>query len=254
MFFLFVFLMVFGQHDILEYKLHSNQTHQDYIIEVKKPNHFNEGSRYKLIFIADGSYGVGHFLLDTVNQIHLPNNCIIISIHHTGNIKEGRNRDLIPSDISRNGKENYGQAHAFYLFIKDELVPFVHHLFPGSTEKSFIGHSLSGLFCLYLTFQDDPVFDHFYAISPSIWANHFELLKIERAYSRQHQDLFAHISVYCGSLELFNLIRISTQKYLSAIRKRNYQHLQLEYSLIRNKRHFTIRKPALELIMNSLKS
>jgi predicted alpha/beta superfamily hydrolase len=188
-----------------------------------------------------------------VNQISIPENCIVVSIHHTGNIKEGRNRDLIPSDIRKNGKENYGQAHSFYLFMKEELVPFVSRLFPHASEKVFIGHSLSGLFCLYMTFQDDSVFDHFYAISPSVWANHFELLQIEKAYNHHHHDLKRAISVYYGSLELFNLIRISTQKYLSAIRKRNYEHLHLEYTMIQKMRHFTVRKPALELIMNSLK-
>ena len=192
-------------------------------------------------------------LLDSSNNIQLPDDTIVIAINHTGNRETNRDRDFIPSDISKNPKENFGQAHLFYQFIKEELIPFTHAEFPHRCKEVFIGHSLSGLFCLYLALHDEQLFHHYFSISPSVWANNFELLKIEQAFSKTHQDLPANISIYAGSLEIFNLIRIPTYIFVKAISKRKYPNLHLSYIVLPGRQHFTIRKPALEQIMNTLK-
>jgi predicted alpha/beta superfamily hydrolase len=236
-----------------QYPLHSRFTHQDYMIVVHRPANYVPSKAYTLLYIADGSQGIGQVLLDSTNSISLPNDSIVIAINHTSNREANRDRDFIPSDISKNAKENFGQAHLFYQFIKEELIPFVHNEFPHRTAEAFIGHSLSGLFCLYLALHDKQLFHHYFSISPSVWANSFELLKIEQAYSKKHKDLPANIFVYAGSLEIFNLIRIPTWLFIKAISKRKYPNLHLTYTVIPGKQHFTIRKPALEQIMNTLK-
>jgi predicted alpha/beta superfamily hydrolase len=233
--------------------MHSVHTGQEYRIRVQKPQNFDPAREYTIIYVADGSYGVWQFLMDPKNKISIPDNCVVIAICHTGEKEADRNRDLIPADISNNAKKNYGQANRFYLFIRDELIPFVEKEFPSAKRKVFIGHSLSGLFCLYLIFQGQQLFDHYYAISPSLWANWFELLKIENAYCDHHNDLSANITIYAGSLEVFDLIRISVYKFVNNIQKRRYKSLRLNYNIIPNARHFTIRKPVLEQIMDSLK-
>src|SRR5438067_11391154 len=162
-----IFYLLIMSGVIEEYTLTSKYTHQVYKIDIRKPEAFRTDNSYTLVFVADGSYGVGRFLLDPANKIVVPSNCIIITIKHTGNKEKDRNLDFIPSDISKNGRNDYGQASLFYLFIKDELIPFVQHKFPNCRERDFIGHSLSGLFCIYLSFQQDHLFKHYYAISPS---------------------------------------------------------------------------------------
>ena len=240
------------QKNIETYKLHSKYTRQDYVIVIRKPTHYVSLNNYTLVFIADGSYGVGYYLLDEKNKIIIPENCIVIAINHTGNKEENRDRDFIPSDISRNSKNDFGQADTFYLFIRDELIPFSQQQFPIYQKRVFIGHSLSGLFCLYLALKQEELFDRYYAISPSVWANHFELLKIENEFSFHHSDLPISISIYSGSLEIFNLIRPSVYLFINAISKRNYQNLQLDYTIFKYKGHFSVRKPALDQIMNTL--
>ena len=51
--------------------------------------------------------------------------------------------------------------------------------YPNKKERVFIGHSFGGLFCLYTLFKEDKLFDRHFAISPSVWANYYELDKIE---------------------------------------------------------------------------
>ncbi len=59
--------------------------------------------------------GLGKYVLaDDPKWKAIPENCIIDTISHTGNRKERRTRDFIPSDISKNEEESFGRAHLYY--------------------------------------------------------------------------------------------------------------------------------------------
>ncbi|MBD0331293.1 MAG: alpha/beta hydrolase [Chitinophagaceae bacterium] len=254
LYFLIIYLLLMkdvAAQTIEEHKVHSNYTQQNYVVLIKPPVHRAE----ILLFVTDGGLGLGEFVLGTSNEYKtpVPQNCAVIAVKHLGKKEPERNRDYIPSDISKNSSKNFGQANDFYLFLKNELIPFAQKKFPDNSRKVLLGHSLGGLFCLYVALRQPTLFDKYFAISPSIWANNFELLKIERRYAKQHRDMHATIYIYAGSLEVFNLIRLSANYFVKSLRKRNYPNLKLYYTIIKGEKHLSVRKPALEKIMQELR-
>jgi predicted alpha/beta superfamily hydrolase len=231
--------------------LHSSETNDDYIIEVKKPADYDEKRSYHIVFVADGTLGLGEYILGRNEKwkATLPSNCVFVTIGHQGNWEEKRRRDFIPSDISKNSEENFGKADKFYAFLKSELVPYIDKQFPHPTSKVFIGHSFSGLFCLYAALKNEKLFDRYFAISPSVWANDEELLKIEEAFAKHNNDLPARINIYAGGLEVFNKVLSSATEFYDKIRAHDYKNLSVTMEKIGWANHFSIRKPALDRIL-----
>jgi hypothetical protein len=120
-------------------------------------------------------------------------------------------------------------------------------------DRAFIGHSFGGLFCLYTLFKEDKLFDRHFAISPSVWANYYELDKIEEQYAKTHKGLKAEIGIYVGGLEFLNKVLYSTRNFYNTIAGRKYTGCWIKKEEIGNANHFSIRKPAIDRIFELLK-
>jgi predicted alpha/beta superfamily hydrolase len=235
--------------------IHSTYVQDDFVITIQKPASFSNQKSYHHVYMTDGSLGIGDYVLGRTAgwKATVPANCIIIAISHIGDWHDKRPRDLIPSDISNNAGKNFGKAHLFYQFLQKELIPNVEKNLPRKMDRVFIGHSFGGLFCLYTLFREDKLFDRHFAISPSIWANYYELDKIESLYSKKNTRLHAKVVMYVGALEFLNKVLYSTRSFYKTIRERKYGHLQVEKIEIGGVNHFSIRKPAIDKIFQSLK-
>lgn len=229
--------------------LHSAIVNDDFDIRIKKPDTFHKDSAYHLLIVADGSMGLGQYVLGNNPdwKATVPSNCIFVTIGHRGSGHQKRNRDFIPSDAGGYKSENFGRADRFYLFLKLELLPFVSERFTSFKSKSFIGHSLSGLFSLYAALKNESLFDHYFAISPSVWANKKELLKIEE--STKTKQLSANIHIYIGSLEVFNKVLSSSKEFYKNIKSRGHKRLNVSFHVVNGKNHFSIRKPVIDMIL-----
>lgn len=233
------------------YSILSKHTGDKYIITIK--NH-DPAIRQHAVYVADGSLKLGQYMLGTDEdwKAKLPANCVIITIAHTGDWHVKRRRDFIPSDAGGYSDKEFGKSKHFYLFLKDELQPFVNKRIPNQLDRSFVGHSFSGLFSLYASLQPVKLFDNYYAISPSIWANYYELGKIEDQYSKAQRALNGKIFLYAGSLEIFNKVLSSTTDYYTKLNTRHYAGLSISFSEIKNANHFSIIKPALDNILTAI--
>ena len=226
------------------------------IVTVRKPAGFSIAKKYHHVYMTDGTIGIGEYVFGKSSSwaATIPANCIIIAIGHIGNWHEKRPRDFIPSDISKNVEDNFGKADKFYLFMKNELIPKMEKKMPNKKSRAFFGHSFGGLFCLYTLFKPDKLFDYHFAISPSIWANYYELDKIEEQYSKTNNKLKANVTLYAGGLEFLNKVLYSTRSFYSTVTKRNYAGLTIAKNEINNANHFSIRKPAVDKIFEILKN
>lgn len=235
--------------------IYSNNVKDNFVITILKPTTYTSKEKYHHVYITDGSLGIGAYILGQIDswKATIPSNCIIIAISHTGYWESKRARDFIPSGISGNEKKDFGKAENFYLFLKNELIPAVDKQLPNSKDRSFIGHSFGGLFCLYTLFKEDKLFDKHFAISPSIWANNYELDKIEEKFSSDHKTLNADITLFAGGLEFLNKVLPSTRSFYNTLEQRKYSGLQIQKKEINNANHFSIRKPAVDMIFESLK-
>ena len=237
------------------FTIHSINTKDDYIIQAKTPKGYSQSRKYSIIYVADGLIGTGKYILgsDSSWAATIPPNCIIVAIGHIGNWEEKRRRDFIPSDAGGYQNDNFGHADRFYSFLKSELIPFVHQKFPNQESEVFIGHSFGGLFSLYASLKDEQLFDQYFAISPSVWANDRELLKIESTFFNSHTDFNSSIHIYAGSLEQFNKVLTSTKEFLKPLEQKKYNSLKLTFEIIPWANHFSVRKPAIDKILASLR-
>lgn len=235
--------------------VYSTNTKDKYVITVRKPVGFSDSKKYHHVYMTDGGIGIGDYVLGKNKSwaATIPSNCIIIAIGHIGDYNSKRPRDFIPADISKNAKTNFGKADKFYLFMKNELIPIVERKMSNKKDRAFIGHSFGGLFCLYTLFKDDKLFDRHFAISPSCWANYYELDKIEEVYFKKNKQITANVTIYVGGLEFLNKVLPSTRSFYQTVSERKYKGLIITKDEIGNANHFSIRKPAVDRIFEQLK-
>jgi predicted alpha/beta superfamily hydrolase len=252
----FSVLLISSSAQIIEIDtVYSSHVKDKFVITVRKPAGFSANKSYHHVYMTDGSIGIGDYVFGKNPSwaATIPANCVIIAISHIGDWHEKRSRDFIPSDSSKNSSENFGKASLFYLFMKNELIPKIEKKLTNKKDRSFIGHSFGGLFCLYTLLKPDKLFDKHFAISPSIWANYYELDKLEEKYAKASRSLNASITLYVGGLEFLNKVLYSTRDFYNRMLKRKYTGLAIDKIEIGNANHFSIRKPAVDRIFETLK-
>ena len=234
-----------------EFTIFSKQTGDEYTITIKN---YQPALKQHLVLVADGSLKLGQYILGNNEswKAAVPVNCAIVAIGHVGDWHMKRQRDFIPSDAGGHNDAEFGKSVNFYLFLKDELFPILNRKITNQLDRSFIGHSFSGLFSLYASLQKEKLFNRYFAISPSIWANYYELGKIEQKYSDSIKTLNGQIFLYAGSLEMLNKVLSSCADYYNTLLSRKYEGLTVSFVRIKNANHFSILEPAVANIFKSI--
>ena len=216
----------------------SAKTGDTYQLIIKRPKDFDSTKAYHHVYFTDAGINSGKVILNL--PLDSIKNCILIGIAHKGDWDTKRQRDFIPSDAGGYKDNNFGQASNFYLLLKEELIPFINKRFLKQKSKVFIGHSFGGLFALYMSMKENKLFDHYYAISPSVWANYYELMKIEKDYASKTKSYNSNISIYAGSLEFLNKVLSSSKEFYDKVGERNYNGLNISRKVISGVNHYGI--------------
>ena len=232
----------------------SSNTGDTYTITIRTPAGFNSAKSYKIAFVADGSLKMGNYVLGTSKSwaATIPSDVVVVTIGHQNGHEMQRQRDFIPSDAGGYSTKEFGQASKFYLFLKTELLPHIKKKVPNQKTTGFIGHSFSGLFCLYLLLQPDKLFDKHFAISPSVWANYEELMKIEEKYSKKNRTLNANVHIYAGSLEVLNKVLASATKFYNTVKERKYMGCIISFETVPWANHISMIKPGVDKALKAL--
>ena len=229
----------------------STKTGDTYELIIRKPKIFDTAKSYHLVYFTDAGINSGKAILSQPEENI--KNCILIGIAHKGDWDTKRQRDFIPSDAGGYSDKDFGQASKFFLFMKDELMPYVNKKFTKQKSKVFIGHSFGGLLALYMSMKENKLFDHYHAISPSVWANYYELMKIEKNYSTKIREYKSAISIYAGSLEFLNKVLTSSKEFYTTVKERNYRGLSITNSVINGVNHYGIVPEVIPGILKELK-
>ena len=229
----------------------SNNTGDTYEIIIKKPRDFDPAKSYHLVYFTDAGINSGKTILSQPEETI--ENCILIGIVHKGDWDTKRQRDFIPSDAGGHNNKDFGQASKFYFFMKNELMPYINKKFSKTKSKVFIGHSFGGLLAIYMSLRENKLFDHNYAISPSIWANYRELIKIEKEYATKNKEYNSAISIYAGSLEFLNKVLSSSKEFYDIVNRRNYKGISITRSIINGVNHYGIVPKVIPAIFKQLK-
>jgi predicted alpha/beta superfamily hydrolase len=216
----------------------SIKTGDTYELIIKRPNDFDSTKAYHHVYFTDAGINSGSVILNQPGESI--KNCILIGIAHKGDWDTKRKRDFIPSDVSGDSSSDFGHASKFYSFVKEELIPYINKKFPNPKSKVFIGHSFGGLLALYMSMKENKLFDHYYAISPSVWANYYELMKIEKDYSSKNKNYNSNISIYAGSLEFLNKVLSSSKEFYDKVSERKYNGLNISRRVVSGVNHYGI--------------
>jgi predicted alpha/beta superfamily hydrolase len=205
-------------------------------IYVSLPANYNSGNQtFPVIFYMDANLKSGKKLRSVINEFtnnNQPINAVFVGVGHTGSYRILRRRDFISPDIDSsltNTDKNYGHSDNFYEFLKNELVPFVEKNYKVNQNRSLIGHSLGGLFCVYSLFKKDRLFTNYVALSPSLWVDRRRIYEFEKQYRKDSTSLHANLYLCSGTKETLNYILNGNRDMKSYLEKQSYTGLNLHY-------------------------
>jgi len=126
-----------------------------------------------------------------------------------------RQRDLTPTEVDRprypipvegivevtEGKRS-GGADAFLQFIETELKPFINaHYKTVPSDNGYFGHSLGGLFGLYVLFNKPEAFNRYILGSPAMWWDKEVIFDQAKTFLQAHERLNVHLYMAVGGTE-----------------------------------------------------
>lgn len=75
----------------------------------------------------------------------------------------------VDTALYKNEFPTHGEAAVFRAFITDEVIPMIDARYRTNGETAVIGESLAGLLITEIFLKSPSMFDHYIAISPSVW-------------------------------------------------------------------------------------
>ncbi len=247
-----------------QFEIFSKDINQEFIINIGlPPNYSKDHDKYPVVYVTDaGSNFIGLMgslpLMQFVND--LPSFVLVGIDYKSPNSMDSmslRNRDLTPTndkiwmaaqkDMYKIFGEDLPQVEAggakyFLDFINDDIKPFINNkYYVDTTDQTYCGFSLGGLFGLYTLFNSSDSFKRYVIGSPSIWWDDRHILKVEEEYAKKNKNLSAKVFMSTGDLEEEggdNFKMISNMKALSnTLLSRNYKGLDLETAIFEDETH-----------------
>jgi predicted alpha/beta superfamily hydrolase len=143
------------------------------------PGYAGGSSRHAILYMPDGGVGEDFpHVTRTVDELIRAGKLravIVVGIENTE-----RRRDLTPPteiEEDRQIAPRVGGSAAFRAFLRDELMAAMETRVRGSGERAIIGESLAGLFVIETLLVEPTLFDHYIALSPSLWWNDQALVR-----------------------------------------------------------------------------
>ena len=213
-------------------------------INVYFPYDYSPASKTALpvIYMPDGGLQEDFVHVAGVLQVSIGNQTsrpfLLVGIENTQ-----RRRDLTgPTEIAaaREIAPEVGGSAAYRRFLKKELIPLISDRYPVTDERAIIGESLAGLFVVETYLLEPGLFQHYFAIDPSLWwngANYVDRIdQFIDSVDHAHPDIFLATSSQPE-------IRALTRRF--AARARQFQpSLNLVHVELPQESHATIYHPA----------
>jgi predicted alpha/beta superfamily hydrolase len=157
--------------------IYSNILKEQRDIRVKLPDGYSPGStdKYEVIFITDGEWNMGLFtyIYNFLRGENFVPPVIIVGVDNLyKNSENMRDRDFLPEQSP--GSKQAGEADKFIGFFKNELIPYINSKYPSNGVNSLYGHSIGGLFTMYVLLKNPQLFNTYYCADPDFaWKDNF---------------------------------------------------------------------------------
>lgn len=184
-------------------ELTESSTARVYPLYIKVPRSYgsNMDKTYPVIYLTDAGYsfqiasGATRFPMNS----GVMEEAIIVGVSYAKGSEgaSSRIRDYTPGKAA-SWKRQTGNAAGHAKFIRDTVFPYMAANYRvSSSERTFVGNSLGGLFGAYMLFKHPDMFSSYILGSPSVWFNDNELLSMK--ITQPDSPVKVYLSV--GSLE-----------------------------------------------------
>jgi predicted alpha/beta superfamily hydrolase len=135
------------------------------------PGYEQTRTKYPVLYLLDGR---AHFQHASSTVQFLSRNGRMPQMIVVAIVNVDRTRDFTPTTTENRPKS--GGAKKFITFMQDELFPFIEKNYRTVPYRLIEGHSLGGMFSIYVLFEHPDMFQAHLAMSPHImWDNNYTL-------------------------------------------------------------------------------
>jgi len=194
-------------------RVYSKSVGDSFSISVNLPNEYSTTAKhhYPVVFLLDANlyFDIASATLNKYSEVGLLPAIILVGIGYKDffEMDSLRSRDnTYPTAIPEYEMSVSGGADRFLEYINKELVHYIDSLFKtDTTNRTLIGHSLSGYFTAYAFVENclskRNTFNHYISASPSLHYNKYYLLKQMGLLSEQNTSKNVTVYFTFGGLE-----------------------------------------------------
>lgn len=154
------------------------------------PGYGESEETYPVLYLLDGGSQQDFHHISGLAQLGTVNgttrDVIVVGIASGVRVTELTFRSDDPEVVAEHPA--HGESERFYRFIAEEALPFVEGRFRTGGETALMGESLAGLFVVETFLKAPEMFDHYVAVSPSLWWDVGRLAAQAGAHLRDHSN------------------------------------------------------------------
>lgn len=226
---------------IIDDSIFSKVLNEQRKIKILLPEEYKLGTdtKYDVIYIIDGEmhFDDFSFIYKFARKEKLIPPVILVAIPNTyfneGNL---RDRDFLPEKTTDNKMS--GGAENFIAFFKNELIPFIDKKLPTSGDNSLFGHSLGGLFAIYVLLKEPGVFSNYYCSDPALPWNNSRMITMTTEILKNITELNKTLWIIGVAATYSN---VGIQKMDSVLKTIAPKGLRWKVSVYPNETHMSVR-------------
>jgi uncharacterized protein len=215
-------------------------------ISVVLPMGYHERNQsFPVLYLVDG--GAHQDLLPMAGMAALAtlsgqySEFILVGVQTNNRYFELTTESTVPYDLEN--IPNNGGAKKFRQHLLDEVRPLIDSRYRTSGETAIIGESLAGLFIVETFLHQPESFDHYVAVSPSLWWRDMGLSKeadgiLKESYSFADRSLYLTIASEGGTMIE------GMERLVEALETQAPEKLNWWYQPMPEEHHHTIYNPA----------
>lgn len=180
--------------------------------------HANPTATYPVIYLLDGDYNfkaVTGMLDMLANKGQLIPDVIVVAISDNGTSSY---RNYMTPSFSDKQPDS---ASKFADYLENEVKPYIQSHYRTANNHILVGQSIGGLFVLNTLIENPARFNHYIAISPSVWVGDNAIVK--KAKNTLHTKTFSAVSLHLsladetrmGQYDLINYLDLNPQASLA---------------------------------------
>jgi len=233
---------------------------QIYQLRVCLPERYGEtvGATYPVLYVLDGDhcFGMATDVVRLLQYGHDIPEVILVAVAYDSlrTPAEGgtnmRVRDLTPFPAAH--RPGSGGAQEFWRFLREQVFPFVESTYRVTpSDRALWGHSLGGLFGLYVLFTSPGMFRRYIITSPALRYGDRDAFDLEAQFARTHREgqsperasgvegmRTAPALLYLAAAEL-DYYYPPFHAFVRTLDARRYTHLSLRAEVLAGATHFS---------------